>query len=331
MSESLKSNDRAKFIGDESQAEWLLRVLQKTTVTELASLCGCSERTVRDWRREKFSMTYEAVCNICSNHELVMPLVERVSRSVSARGAGVLGGKALIEKYGKIPVDELQRKTAHRKWWNTQGKDREGLVTTAFAITVPKKSIQLAEFVGIMIGDGTVAPYHIAVTLNAVHDREYADYVAGLIFQLFKVVPKVYFRKDCQALNVVLSRKRASAYMQRIGLPLGDKMRNNIRMPNWVVQNEVYMKAALRGLVDTDGSLYRHNYSVGSKTYSYPKITFTSGSATLRSQFASCLERLHIAFHESKNNVHISRQSSVQRYLKVVGTSNKKFLKRLSN
>jgi len=61
-------------------------------------------------------------------------------------------------------------------------------------IVIPRrKTPQLAEFMGIMLGDGRVALYQIIVTLGT-KEVEYVHYVARLMQTLFGVVPSIAIR-----------------------------------------------------------------------------------------------------------------------------------------
>ncbi|MFH1785250.1 MAG: hypothetical protein ABH842_02390 [Candidatus Micrarchaeota archaeon] len=69
---------------------------------------------------------------------------------------------------------------------------------------------ELAEFVGILLGDGNIGiykstvngriktQYRIKITLNSVKDKEYSKYVASLIKIIFGKDPKIRFRKKCR-------------------------------------------------------------------------------------------------------------------------------------
>jgi hypothetical protein len=41
-----------------------------------------------------------------------------------------------------------------------------------------------------------------------------------------------------------------------VGLPCGNKIRNRASIPSWIFENEKYLKACIRVLIDTDGSIY---------------------------------------------------------------------------
>ncbi|OGZ94115.1 MAG: hypothetical protein A2131_01915 [Candidatus Sungbacteria bacterium GWC2_49_10] len=68
-------------------------------------------------------------------------------------------------------------------------------------VIIPKRSSQLAEFFGAMLGDGGINnPWQANITLNALADREYAVHVVRLCVHLFEVFPAIRKRKTREAL-----------------------------------------------------------------------------------------------------------------------------------
>jgi intein/homing endonuclease len=166
------------------------------------------------------------------------------------------------------------------------------------------------------------------VTLHSVDDHEYGKFVQKLMYTLFGVRTSVYYRKDAQAHSVVLARRKIVDYMCSLGLVTGNKVDQKIKVPEWVLENEMYSLACLRGLMDTDGSVYIHTYQVNKKQYQYKKLCFSSASAPLRKDVQFILHRFGSAATCSGTNVRIDAIADVKRYMEVVGTHNPKHLKR---
>lgn len=70
------------------------------------------------------------------------------------RRAGRLGGRAIVAKYGKVGGSEEKRKAAWRAWWENGGRKIYGDFYKRKPIKYPGRSVKLAEFVGILMGDG---------------------------------------------------------------------------------------------------------------------------------------------------------------------------------
>ncbi len=300
-------------------------------MSQITAVCNCSDRTIRDWQRERFSMDYVCMTKIAKAANITMPQVKKVDAFAHASRAGKKGAEAVMKKYGRVPVDEDTRKEKWKEWWGREGKNRNMSIFQPKDILVPEASETLAEFMGIMMGDGTVAPYHIAIALHSVDDRAYADYVSDLIFNLFGVKPKIYKRNECRAINVVVARKQLVELLQDLGLPKGNKITQGISIPDWILQNEIYSRACVRGLVDTDGSVFNHRYNSKGKRYSYKKLAFTSASENLRNDVVGIMLDNDIKPSCYGTNVRIETKSGMQRYMGIIGSHNPKHLKRLAN
>lgn len=327
MSESLKKFT-AKFSKDGGQSEFLDLVRKQMHVSEISRLCAFSERTIRDWQREKFMMDYDALVLLCGHLSIPVPDVVKFDKYGHTSAAGRKGGMAVIKKYGRVPVSERDRQRAWSKRWKTTGAKSNQKILQPKEIHIPKLNADLAEFVGIILGDGSITKYHVAVTLNAVDDLEYSTQVVSLFRKLFKVEPKLYFRKYQRVLDIVAARVELVSFLTQIGLVPGHKVRNQVAIPKWIMENQVYASACVRGLIDTDGTFFRHTYKVKDKIYSYKKISFSSASVPLRNDVLAVLLQFGINVHCSTTNVRIDAVDDVKRYVKLIGTSNPKHLKK---
>lgn len=318
----------AKFKCIIEQKRWFDILCLKSSPATLARICKCSERTVRDWRRGKFLPRYDCILKLCSVYKLPFPRVTQISRKAHLSTIAKLGGKATIARYGKPKVSETIRQSNWRAWWNRTGKFDEDLPTAPHKIKIPRKSKKLAEFFGIMIGDGGISAYRADITLNATDDREYALFVTQLITELFGVTPKIYRRKGKNAVAITVSRTRLVAYLHSLGLPIGNKITHQIHIPSWIIGNEENERACLRGLFDTDGSIFTHEYRTKGKKYRYKKISFSSASERLLSDVHMLLFKNNIRAHRANRNVRIDSKESFLRYMAIIGTHNLKHLKR---
>lgn len=196
-------------------------------------------------------------------------------------------------------------------------------------INRPPRSKELAAFVGIMLGDGSIrSKYQFTVSFNYKTDREYSGYVAGLIKRLFSVRHKIIRKKDCLGADIVVSSASLFSFLLDQGLKAGNKIKNQVDIPGWVKSNVEYQKACLRGLFDTDGSLYCHRYKVNKKWYEYLKLDFSSCSKPLLRSAYEILSNLGIRSALKGVHISISAQAEVNKYLATVGSSNSKFLYR---
>ena len=240
-------------------------------------------------------------------------------RRIAAKG-GITGARLRKEN----PKLEAARKEKWQKWWDEKGNLEWDPIRALLPIRYPRFSEDLAEFVGIMMGDGTVAPYHIAITLNTIADKEYIPFVARVIDHLFDVKPRIYNRKTCKATDIVVHRKNLVEFCKKIGLKQGDKLKQGLDIPKWVSSNRKFLKACLRGLFDTDGCLFEHAYSVNGKKYAYLKLSFTSRSLVLLDSVHRALSGMGFSAKIRKNGYDVKIESTrdVSRFMKTIGTSN---------
>ncbi|MDI6720883.1 MAG: hypothetical protein QMD85_00730 [Candidatus Aenigmarchaeota archaeon] len=108
---------------------------------------------------------------------------------------------------------------------------------------------------------------------NSINDKIYlTKHVKCLLEKLFEIEPKVIIKTDQQTMYLRIRSVEISDYLETIGLKKGPK--NNIKIPSWIIKNEIYMRRFLSGLVDTDGSLaIKKRYR---KTPYYPVISIAS-------------------------------------------------------
>ena len=202
---------------------------------------------------------------------------------------------------------------------------------TAREVLSPTHSVELAEFIGIMMGDGGMTNYQVKIALHSVDDAEYASFVRTLISDLFDVTPATYPDPLYNAVDIVVSRAQLVRFLQTCGLPVGNKLRHGLDIPAWITANAQYAVACVRGLVDTDGCVFTHQYVSNGKSYAYKKLCFTSASPALIASVSRIMSAVGLSPRISRKGreVRLDRKADVQRYFAEIGSSNPKHLKRL--
>jgi len=334
MSESYK-NERIKFKKKGAQKSFIVsaKYILNFNLEQLAQKLNISQRTLSDWKRERFNMSAIAAQVLSKISGIAIPAdYVIVSHRDHLRNIGKTGGKNRLVLYGKVAPDEVYRAKKWREWWEKIGqyKKKAPGFQSLMNIRIPKRDEKLAEFVGIMLGDGGIAPYYIHITLSST-EKDYALYVAELIYELFEVRPKMYPLKHSNAVTLVAQRKQLVNFCQKIGLVKGNKVRQQIDIPNWIKENEKFSIACVKGLIDTDGCFYTSSYVVNSKKYSYFKIAFTSASTPLLYSVAEILINLGIRARMCKNHKEIRVENSkcVATYVQEVGSSNAKHIEKI--
>lgn len=192
-------------------------------------------------------------------------------------------------------------------------------------VVVPSHSDALAEFFGIMIGDGGINnPWQVTITLNATADAKYATFVQNLMYELFGIAPARRVRASYGALVLSLSSTAVVEFLIQNGLCRGNKVRQSIRIPEWIFRERTYKIACVRGLVDTDGCMVLHSRAISGKTYSHVYVSFSSASAGLLAQVSEIWREFGLSPTLAPNGreVYLYRKKDVQLYVAVIGTSN---------
>jgi transcriptional regulator with XRE-family HTH domain len=334
MSESYK-NARIKFNKKGVQKNYISKVKKvlKITGSKLAKKLDISQRTLSDWAREKFHISYIGAQKLYKISGVPVPSPNIIIKwKEHLRKIGKVGGKNRIMLYGKIALNEEYRNKKWREWWQEVGQYKKNApgFQSLIKIKIPKKDKRLAEFVGIMLGDGGVAPYHIHITLSN-KEKRYIQHITKLIIKLFGLAPKIHKLKYAKAIDIVVQRKQLVDFCQEIGLVLGNKVKQQVDIPQWIKENKSFSKACIRGLIDTDGCFYTNSYYSNRKRYSYFKIAFTSASLPLITSVAEIFRRFGFNARISKNKKDVRIESSeyVSRYINEIGSNNSKHLEKI--
>lgn len=225
------------------------------------------------------------------------------------------------------------------KFEDNWGKSKGGKISrgnTKF-IKETEKSELLAELLGIILGDGHIERrikgkarnYNVKIAGHIKNDREYlSNHVSKIIEILYNERPVVRDDPNYGVMWIILHGREVVQDLISKGLGSGKKKRNNQGIPNWIKDNEVYLKACLRGLIDTDGSVHRI-----SKENKNLRICFTSYIPNLLKDTRESF--IQLGYSPSKiireKQFFITRKDNVERYKKDIQFKNEKHLKRAVN
>lgn len=333
MAKSFKSK-RAIFPKNK-QKKFILNAKKRLNLTwnQIAKMLNISTRNLTDWKNEKIYISFDAVKIICKIIKISIPKNIEIRKPFWYANKGAkIGGIAVYQKYGIIGGNPEYRKKKWRKWWEQEGKFKKHIIVNkTLPIKKPRKSRALAEFVGIVLGDGGISKYQLTITLNFKDDKNYIKFVVKLIKKLFSVNPSIYREEKKSIDNIVVSRiKLVKFCVEKLGLKIGNKIKQQIDIPNWIKRNKKFQIACIRGLVDTDGSIFTHNYKVNGKIYSYKKIDFSSSSYPLLNSVYLILKKLGLKPRITRDNkkIRLENIKDVKKYFLIVGSHNQKHLKR---
>ncbi len=191
-------------------------------------------------------------------------------------------------------------------------------------IRLPKISDSLAEFFGILFGDGSVIDteriHRIVISLNLKEDSVYKDYVFQLIKKLFGIEPKLKRRQRFGKLDLEISSKGISKFLLSLGYPNGRK-KDKLIIPYWILENRKHLQLFLRGLVDTDGSLFfakRGTY----KLNEYPVIEIKMHDENFINQIFYSLKNLGFKVNKTKIKIQLNGKDNLQKWINEIGFRN---------
>ncbi len=244
--------------------------------------------------------------------------------------------KKLEKIVGKSYQSQITE-TLQSNWGKAKGGRNSVFKPMVPKLLLTKPSEELAEFVGIILGDGGIYEKRekgIYQTRVFGHKQDDYDYITNKVFGLFKnlfgVEPSIYTKPNTNAIMASKQSKDLIYTLKHFGLKSGKKVTNGSSIPNWVFENENYLKACIRGLVDTDGSVYPKT-----KKHRTPSISFYNASPGIRRDFSKALKILGYKvskWTEKKNSLcqscSIGSSEEVMKYFQQIGFSNLKHMKR---
>lgn len=307
-----------KKIKDSSKLHW----------DDLAIICGVSDRTLRDWARGKFTPSLEVCGLLSSKFNVSLPELKILDPYWYIEESARRGGLARFKLYGAPGTVETRRQAgiiSQKK--RLENPDKYRLL--GCNIRKEFKSLDLsenvAEFCGILLGDGGITNTQVTVTLNNKVDKEYSGFVAALIKSILGENPKVGIF-DKNVIRIMVSGVNLISELERLGLKRGNKVGNQVAIPGWILKNNEFAKACIRGLFDTDGCLYSHRHSVNGKEYINVGINFHNHSLPLVNGFDFVLKEngFKPSISKDKTNLFIYDLNEVKRFFALFKPNNVK-------
>jgi intein/homing endonuclease len=240
-----------------------------------------------------------------------------------------------------ITFNKLSLKTNYKRfivkrfdnnWGRSKGgKNSKGNLKN---IKIPNKGKDLAEFWGIVLGDGHVQKikkykigvYNIKIAGHSIDDRDYLlDFVKPLCEKLFEVKSRTYEPKNKKGLYIIIEGRKIIDFFENNEFKSGNKIINQTTIPKWIKKNDRFLASCLRGLYDTDGSFYRLG-----KQNSY-QIHFKNHNKKLLNDVRKSLLKLGINTSKIMKNrsIVITKKSEIEKFYKLVGFHNPKHLNKI--
>ena len=315
---------RLKFL-PERQRNYLSKISLRCSSSEIAQILSVSPRTYRDWLREKYTLPLWVAEILSRKFSIILPenkqmLIQRWRDTMKI--AGKIGGVARFHKYGAPGTREGRIKGGMKA---LEVCRHRGLIAPVKLFREPDHSENLAELLGILLGDGGLSKSRATITLNSVRDSKYIHFVSDLLESLFGEKPKIRKRTDCKATSVYLDGVNLLKYLVKTGLVTGNKIQHQVGVPGWILDRRIFKVACLRGLMDTDGAALEIKRKDRKRGPNYFCLNFSNRSRPLADFVFGSLEELGIKPYRPKianGNVWVYNKAGFERYFEVVGTHN---------
>lgn len=187
-----------------------------------------------------------------------------------------------------------------------------------------EKNRFLAEFVGMILGDGHidshsydrgdrhVSSHYLSITLGSEEEK---------IIQRAKLLAEKCLNRSfneeefghADAINLKIHGKEVVSALEGIGLSSGNKVENQVSIPQWIMNDKKFQKMCLKGLFDTDGSYYKRSED------GYRVASFKNRSRELLDRFVEICDSLNIGTSRAgQYSVQIAAQDEVKKFVEKV-------------
>lgn len=180
---------------------------------------------------------------------------------------------------------------------------------------------ETAELIGIMLGDGyiqhtsknrgdrIISSNRLVITLHE-DEKNIISKTKDLMSDITNIKPNMYSLKDQKTIQIAKHSKEVVEEFINLGPRPGDKVQHQVRVPKWIKNQRELMRACLRGLIDTDGTIYTQ--STDNRTV----VQFKNHSQPLLDDFNYMCTRLGVSTSSgAKRTTQIANQGEVKKFI----------------
>lgn len=175
------------------------------------------------------------------------------------------------------------------------------------------KTLQ-AYVVGLALGDGNLSnPNKRAVRLRITCDKKYQKLYKHIQSSIQELMPdnkvSIVDRINCVDVSCYSNR-----WESLLGWKVGSKIDQNVKIPNWILSDTDLIKICLRGIIQTDGSIYLDR--------GYQMVNIVSNIKSLAENIIFALEKIGY-----KPNVQIRNDLKTKKYTIRISKNTINFIK----
>jgi hypothetical protein len=179
------------------------------------------------------------------------------------------------------------------------------------------------------MGDGCISSYtdyqgnrrlDLIITGDKRYEMAYYQYMKKRLREEFNINSYIYQLKKRNSVRLTIRNKYFSNFLINFGFPKGNKYKV-LRIPPQIMKFKwEKLKFVIRGLFDTDGSIFANK----NEGYRYPYICITSISGKLLNQLYGILRARGYPVYLSNDNLFMRGIANVNKWMNDVGSSNPK-------
>lgn len=217
-------------------------------------------------------------------------------------------------KYTNLSVKKIsdtmkKRNLDNFKKWRDKMKS-EGKIKSKYLSL--KKDGDLAELIGVVLGDGHIRAYPRTEELSIFSNSNNPGFVrrySTLVEKIFSKKPTTnqHSKKNC--IRIRIYQKQIS---DRLGVPFSPRANLKILIPGWIISNKKYIVKYLRGLYEAEGS-----HSIHEATYTY-KVQFSNRNVSMLENVFKLVSKLGFHPHKSKYMIQLSKKNEVSEFIKLI-------------
>ena len=187
---------------------------------------------------------------------------------------------------------------------------------------------ELAELYGAMVGDGCLSHYYsnydrknkiCCMITGHIHDEPYhRNILQPILLKNFGIKGYIWIRKKRNATLFSTSNKNVFNFFKNLNFPIGVKG-EKLRIPKVILSKNKLSLACIRGIFDTDGTIYFRRKNE-------PVIEISSGDKRYLIEIKKCLNYLGFHANLGHNKVVIYQKKEIERFFEVIKPANTKHL-----
>lgn len=211
------------------------------------------------------------------------------------------------------------------------------------------KNEKTAEIVGLCFGDGSLTrrkygknkdKLRFQMRGHITEDREHYDtHVKPLFDGIIGTTPTTIYNGKKPYYGISTENIKICNYLVSLGVPIGTK--EELQIPSWIISNKECLRGFLRGLTDTDGSVFcGKDYNYTNKKHIKIRMSIASVSYKFIKEISESLIQLGI--HNliikpyKQNNSRWGNLNKIQidgpnvkDYFRIIGSNNPKHITKL--